>query len=1168
MPSPRGVTLPESSSPQHYKSFEKSCILLCPNNYIQTEKPDGNLTCEPCSKENDCRRECNGGVVNNIASAQQLKYCTHILQSLEIKIIGAINIVKELEENLAMIQEINGYLKIVRSYPLVSLNFLKSLKKIRGSSLDNGRYSLVVMDNANLQDLWDWKKHGPIEIGNGSLSFHFNPKLCKDKIDELRNMSKTPLEIDQNSNGDRVPCNVKRLNVTIAAISQKAVLIKWEPFPYPDQRVLLGYVVSRMKARYRNVTVYDGRDACGGDGWIVEDVANQPQASEFLHIFTHLESYTQYAFYVKTYTIASAVEGGQSPVLYFTTLPDQPSPPQKMTVHSNSSSEIVVKWEPPITPNGNVTHYIIDVKYQPDVNDRNYCKDAIKVADIKPIVKEEIFPASSDNTCNCSSNEIENKPKIIGQAEADNSISFEDQLQNQVYIKYEKPNPDRYKRMILDSDVQLAKERYSEESQRNYMIESNATSSANPNTSIHPQIKTNGTSFVIKNLKHYALYSISLRACRERVAADKDNKLCSESKMRNERTLKLEGSDDITVFRAQVISTNQSLGEVVASWEEPKEPNGLIYMYQIEYNRVDLIDAKPVPICVTQQDFIDRNRMYAIKNLTPGNYSIRVMAVSKAGNGKYSEMKYFLIMEPSTGLTSGEIVGYTFLALLLSFILSILAYFVHRKYFSPPSIKLITSVNPEYVSMQYQPDEWEVPREKIKLIRELGQGSFGMVYEGIACDLVQGNSEIKCAIKTVNEHATDRERIEFLNEASVMKAFDTAHVVRLLGVVSRGQPTLVVMELMANGDLKSYLRSHRPDSDVYDPEICVQPPTLKRILQMAIEIADGMAYLSAKKFVHRDLAARNCMVSENLTVKIGDFGMTRDIYETDYYRKGTKGLLPVRWMAPESLKDGVFTSSSDVWSYGVVLWEMATLASQPYQGLSNDQVLRYVIDGGVMERPENCPDQLYELMRLTWQHKPSARPSFFELETLLHADANPEFKKISFYHSPQGQEALINMQNTILVNDDPSTPLHHTEDDEFQSEFDVKKTGQQMPKPDLMERLLSRHEMDTTFSLDQKVGSYQDSMSYIGSTPGTSYGHRDREFSEDAGSLFGSRSPAFYSITNKSNAVSPERRRKDSEEEETQFSTTAPMLLSNANGYIMGAITSKNGTANIKTADR
>lgn len=200
------------------------------------------------------------------------------------------------------------------------------------------------------------------------------------------------------------------------------------------------------------------------------------------------------------------------------------------------------------------------------------------------------------------------------------------------------------------------------------------------------------------------------------------------------------------------------------------------------------------------------------------------------------------------------------------------------------------------------------------------------MYEGTVRNLHKDNEVTKCAIKTVNENATDRERINFLKEAGVMKAFDTHHVVRLLGVVSNGQPTLVIMELMQNGDLKGYLRDHRPEGDR-----ALHPPTLKRILQMAIEIADGMAYLSAKKFVHRDLAARNCMVAGDLTVKIGDFGMTRDIYETDYYRKGTKGLLPVRWMAPESLKDGIFSSSSDVFSFGVVLWEMATLASQPYQ---------------------------------------------------------------------------------------------------------------------------------------------------------------------------------------------------------------------------------------------
>lgn len=262
-----------------------------------------------------------------------------------------------------------------------------------------------------------------------------------------------------------------------------------------------------------------------------------------------------------------------------------------------------------------------------------------------------------------------------------------------------------------------------------------------------------------------------------------------------------------------------------------------------------------------------------------------------------------------------------------------------------------------------------------------------------------------------------------------MKAFDTAHVVRLLGVVSQGQPTLVIMELMAHGDLKSYLRSHRPDIENYDPTLIKHPPTLKQILQMAIEIADGMAYLSAKKFVHRDLAARNCMVSEDLTVKIGDFGMTRDIYETDYYRKGTKGLLPVRWMAPESLKDGVFTSSSDVWSYGVVLWEMATLASQPYQGLSNDQVLRYVIDGGVMERPENCPDKLYTLMRYCWQHKSTARPTFLKLCQLLLDDASPNFAQVSFYHSPAGAEARASRPTPSPCQDDhQTTPLRKVSD--------------------------------------------------------------------------------------------------------------------------------------------
>ncbi|XP_009278480.2 PREDICTED: high affinity nerve growth factor receptor, partial [Aptenodytes forsteri] len=306
----------------------------------------------------------------------------------------------------------------------------------------------------------------------------------------------------------------------------------------------------------------------------------------------------------------------------------------------------------------------------------------------------------------------------------------------------------------------------------------------------------------------------------------------------------------------------------------------------------------------------------------------------------------------------------------------------HRSNDGYPSGTLYASVNPEYFSASdmYIPDEWEVSREKITVIRELGQGSFGMVYEGLALGLATEGEETKVALKTVNELATMRERIEFLNEASVMKAFKCHHVVRLLGVVSQGQPALVIMELMTRGDLKSYLRSLRPDAE-NNPGL--PPPSLKDMIQMAGEIADGMAYLNANKFVHRDLAARNCMVSEDFTVKIGDFGMTRDIYETDYYRKGGKGLLPVRWMSPEALKDGIFNTQSDVWSFGVVLvienQETLTTLTRADTRMLRDlrsltiarSGLQHVSADAFLDTPRNLSSNaLHSLSWKTFQHLP------------------------------------------------------------------------------------------------------------------------------------------------------------------------------------------------------
>ncbi|GIX74182.1 insulin receptor [Caerostris extrusa] len=258
---------------------------------------------------------------------------------------------------------------------------------------------------------------------------------------------------------------------------------------------------------------------------------------------------------------------------------------------------------------------------------------------------------------------------------------------------------------------------------------------------------------------------------------------------------------------------------------------------------------------------------------------------------------------------------------------------------------------------------------------------------------LNGKPLTHCAAKTVNESASLRERIEFLQEASVMKAFNCHHVIKLFGCSFK-----------------------RPDSEDNRGR---SPPTLKQVLQMAAEIADGMAYLSAKKFVHRDLAARNCMVAEDLTVKIGDFGMTRDIYETDYYRKGGRGLLPVRWMSPESLKDGIFNSRTDVWSYGVVLWEMATLASQPYQGLSNDDVLNFVVRGGLMEKPENCPEELDNLMKMCWEKSPKSRPTFVEIVQMLSAHVNEKFCTVSYCFSERHLSNSVDVEEVAT----PNTPL-------------------------------------------------------------------------------------------------------------------------------------------------
>ncbi|XP_053678090.1 proto-oncogene tyrosine-protein kinase ROS [Anopheles nili] len=290
----------------------------------------------------------------------------------------------------------------------------------------------------------------------------------------------------------------------------------------------------------------------------------------------------------------------------------------------------------------------------------------------------------------------------------------------------------------------------------------------------------------------------------------------------------------------------------------------------------------------------------------------------------------------------------------------------------------------------------------------LGSGAFGEVYEGVVKG-VDGEAETRVAIKTLKKGAKMHEKQEFLQEAQLMSNFKHKHITRLLGVCLEADTLLIIMELMQGGDLLSYLRRSRSLPGQ------AARLTMLDLVSMCQDVASGCRYLEEMHFVHRDLACRNCLVSSvdpvERVVKIGDFGLARDIYKNDYYRKEGEGLLPVRWMSPESLVDGVFTSQSDIWAFGVLLWEIMTLGEQPYQAKNNVEVLNHVREGGHLDRPKVCPNEMYELMKYCWKFSPDERPTFrYCLEVLktLRENTSEDTQIFSPFPAKLHQEAVSN----------------------------------------------------------------------------------------------------------------------------------------------------------------
>ncbi|XP_011895337.1 PREDICTED: tyrosine-protein kinase Fer isoform X3 [Cercocebus atys] len=260
--------------------------------------------------------------------------------------------------------------------------------------------------------------------------------------------------------------------------------------------------------------------------------------------------------------------------------------------------------------------------------------------------------------------------------------------------------------------------------------------------------------------------------------------------------------------------------------------------------------------------------------------------------------------------------------------------------------------------------KWILSHEDVTLGELLGKGNFGEVYKGTLKD------KTSVAVKTCKEDLPQELKIKFLQEAKILKQYDHPNIVKLIGVCTQRQPVYIIMELVSGGDFLTFLRRKKDELK------------LKQLVKFSLDAAAGMLYLESKNCIHRDLAARNCLVGENNVLKISDFGMSRQEDGGVYSSSGLKQI-PIKWTAPEALNYGRYSSESDVWSFGILLWETFSLGVCPYPGMTNQQAREQVERGYRMSAPQNCPEDIFKIMMKCWDYKPENRPKFSELQKEL-----------------------------------------------------------------------------------------------------------------------------------------------------------------------------------------
>uniref|UniRef100_H9G9F1 receptor protein-tyrosine kinase n=1 Tax=Anolis carolinensis TaxID=28377 RepID=H9G9F1_ANOCA len=367
------------------------------------------------------------------------------------------------------------------------------------------------------------------------------------------------------------------------------------------------------------------------------------------------------------------------------------------------------------------------------------------------------------------------------------------------------------------------------------------------------------------------------------------------------------------------------------------------------------------------------------------------------------------------------IAGGVLLSLIISVLLS--SYFIHRYHKNSPKTPIASaemtfrrpaqsypisysSTNVRRPSMDSEnqmsvdnfkiPEDpkWEFPRKNLVLGKTLGEGEFGKVVKATAFRLKGKAGYTTVAVKMLKENASQSELRDLHSEFNLLKQVNHQHVIKLYGACSQDGPLYLIVEYAKYGSLRSFLRESRKVGTSYigsdgnrNSSYLDNPDeralTMGDLISFAWQISRGMQYLAEMKLVHRDLAARNVLVAEGRKMKISDFGLSRDVYEEDSYVKRSKGRIPVKWMAIESLFDHIYTTQSDVWSFGVLLWEIVTLGGNPYPGIAPERLFNLLKTGYRMEKPENCSEEMYNLMLRCWKQEPDKRPTFAEISKEL-----------------------------------------------------------------------------------------------------------------------------------------------------------------------------------------